>query len=1113
MTFVPVDQSARDRIRDALDESLCIEAGAGTGKTTALVSRVVNVLRTGRATVDEIAVITFAEAAAAELAGRVREGLEDALEQAADERERQRIHEALSRLYRAHIETIHAFCGNLLRERPVEAHLDPAFRVADSLTARLTFESDYALWQTELLSGSASAVMVAINRGLGLAGIRSIVEVVDRFRELTPLVLHPAPQADIHGFVDVYHAVAGELRSLLPLAGQDTNATAQIERILAFDERLVEAASDHEWLEREILHAAPYVKKTAGSQPNWDDKNDCKRTKMLFVALRDATEEIQPAMRTEALAGILSLAQAFVAAQEGRRRADGIADFDDLLNWSRDLLRDSREAREYFRKRFRVLFVDEFQDTDPVQAEIALLLASDDEPGANLLELRPRPGALTVVGDPKQSIYRFRRADISVYDAVRNGPLAGAAPQLVQNFRSTRGVIDWVNDVFDRALVEVEGVQPGNTALVPANGALADESRSICVVRADPAASADAARTNEAFLIAATIRRAVEEHWPIRDGQGERPAQWRDIAILFPTRTGQELYEESLRRSGIPYRVEGGRSFFARQEVRDLSAVLTAVDDPLDQVSLIGALRSAAFGCSDEDLYLHVTRGGRLDYRSDAGASPDAVREAFVILLDLQRLRAGVSLSRLVRATVERLRMIEVALAGWDGQQAAANLAKLVEQARAFSSGGGGGLRAFAHWLAEQQDGRDTEDAGIAEPSDNAVRLVTIHSAKGLEYPIVALANLATKPSSPVEPVADRAGHRLHLRVTSAKAQFATPNFAAEWTSEKAQLDAEALRLLYVATTRARDRLIVPVSYPGRAPGARLATLTGSLPDADAPIEEVTDGCFVVDPATLRPLDADEPPPASPPPPAAVDAELARRDAWDVARQAAVRTAQAELTIHPATKDEGDNPIPAALLGADDTPLIAGQGPPAEKGEALHKVLELIDLRAPNNLDTVVASVCEVAGLQEHTDEVLALARACLESGPLARALAADELWREVPYTMHVAGGYATGRIDLVFREHDELVVLDWKSDSVGPASVAAAAEIHRPQAEAYAAALTAATRTPVREVIFVFPRAGASAAIAIDTADAVFSTAAAPDEGVHSAPMRVLSHAPRSDA
>lgn len=189
---------------------------------------------------------------------------------------------------------------------------------------------------------------------------------------------------------------------------------------------------------------------------------------------------------------------------------------------------------------------------------------------------------------------------------------------------------------------------------------------------------------------------------------------------------------------------------------------------------------------------------------------------------------------------------------------------------------------------------------------------------------------------------------------------------------------------------------------------------------------------------------------------------------------ATVAAARDALEVHPATRDEGDEPVPAALAGAGDEPLIASEAdsPPRLKGEALHWALEQVDLAAPDDLEQVVRAVCAVTGIAEAADEVLELARACLASPVVARALAADELWREVPYTRRVADGYATGRIDLVFREGDELMVADWKSDSVGPEGIEAAAEGHRGQAEAYADALEAATGTRPGEVVFVFPRA-----------------------------------------
>jgi ATP-dependent helicase/nuclease subunit A len=235
------------------------------------------------------------------------------------------------------------------------------------------------------------------------------------------------------------------------------------------------------------------------------------------------------------------------------------------------------------------------------------------------------------------------------------------------------------------------------------------------------------------------------------------------------------------------------------------------------------------------------------------------------------------------------------------------------------------------------------------------------------------------------------------------------------------------------------------------------------------------DGCFVIDGDGLPALPEDQPPLRADAPPDAVDAALADREAWDVARTDLLRTASEALEVHPATKDEGDDPIPAPLLGADDQPLIVGESaaPARLKGEALHRALELIDLAAPANVEETVRAVCILGGIEDAAGEVTQMVEACLASPVAARARAATALWREVPYTLRVEDGYATGRIDFVFREVDELVVVDWKSDMIGPGQADAAAAAHRPQAEAYVRALEQATGMRVKEVVFVFPRAG----------------------------------------
>ncbi|HWQ24382.1 MAG TPA: UvrD-helicase domain-containing protein [Gaiellaceae bacterium] len=1076
--LVPIDQDVRERIRSDLRTSLCVEAGAGTGKTTVLVARVVEILRSGHASVDEIAVITFTEAAAAELAARIRQELEDALASATDDDERRRIHDALAGLHRAHVETIHAFAAGLLRERPVEAGLDPGFEVLDALAAQLHFDAAYEEWLQGLLSEERPEVVTAVRRRFDLDQIRALVETVHAYRSLLPLAPAAVGGNGAATLVAEMQAAADECRRLLPSVGTDEDGARDMEAIVEYAAALEAARDDPVELDRQILYRAPRLRPGRGRKDDWDDPALCAESKALRKRVRAQIETAQEALRTEAIAACLPLAEDFVARYEAARKAEGVADFDDLLEWARDLLAESPEARAYFRTRFPVVLVDEFQDTDPVQADIALCIASDAEPGDDWLELTPRPGALTVVGDPKQSIYRFRRADIAVYDSIRLGPLAGREARLVQNFRSVKGVLDFANTVFDQVLVAQEGVQPANIPLAVGSAALSDESLSVCVVHgevADP--KAPTIRAEEARLLATTIRQAVEDGWLVRDRDSgaERPATYGDVVVLLPRRTQLDVYLDAFRRAGLPVRAEGGRSFFQRQEVRDLANLLQAVDDPLDQIALVASLRSTCFGCSDEEIFLHLAAGNRLDYRLEPVDSPESVAEALALMRDLHDLRSRVSLSQLVRATLEKTRLVEIALAGWDGQQSAANLVKLADQARAFSASGAGGLRGFARWLSDQRASSDEAEANVAEESDEVVRIMTIHASKGLEFPIVALANLGGTPDHRVEPVPDRRARRLHVRIKNGEAEFKTPGFDEAWAHEKEQKAAEEKRLLYVAVTRARDHLLIPVASRPDKPDRMLSHLLPFLPEWEPELAGTqVNGCYVVDRDALPELPDDEPPLRADAPETEVEAALAERAAWEAARATTVAAARDELEVHPATRDEGDEPVPAALVGAGDEPLIASadESPPRLKGEALHWALEQVDLRAPDDLEEVVRAICSVTGIADAAGEVLEMARACLESPVVARALAADELWREVPYTRRVADGYATGRIDLVFREGKELVVADWKSDSVGPAAVEAAAEGHRAQAVAYADALEAATGMRPKEVVFVFPRA-----------------------------------------
>lgn len=1099
-----IDAEDRARIATEVDANLCVEASAGTGKTTSMVDRVVAILTGGpvhgrEIGVDDIAVITFTEFAAAELMSRVREALE-AMRADATYEVLERVDAALATLHRAHIETIHAFCLGLLRERPIEAGLDPQFAPMDDLEAGVRFDAAYLEWLEHRLREGGDDLVLAIDRGFGLRQIRRLVEAVHEHRAVLPLSPLEVGDPDVAGLVESVRTWATELDVLTLQCTRDDDAGLQqvyaaLEWAATLEEFAAGGGPGGDEVIQFLLFDPPRFRIDWGKKENWGE-GPVALQKELRKLMRDSAREVADGLRARALAGVLGEAEGFALAYEQQRRRVGVADFNDILLWARRMLRDSTEACDYFRQRFPVLLVDEFQDTDPVQAEIILTLASDDAPGEKWIAMQPRPGGLTVVGDPKQSIYRFRRADITVYEEVRLGPLAGGHAELVQNFRSVSGVIDWVNTSFDQLLVAEPKRQPANLRLAPHRDAVPPPHLAVTLLR--DAVQADAVadeRRAEAEGIAKMVRHVLDEGWLVfdRDTRTVRPVEQGDIAILVKAWTDIDMFTGALRRAGVRALTSGGKLFFNRQEVRDLANLLTSVHDPLDQVALVGALRSQAFGCSDEELLLWKACGGPIDYRySYATDPPERVKQAMATMKRLNARAQQVPLPVLVREAVEQTRLIDVVLVGPGGAQAAANVRRLMEQARLFAANGSGGLRQFAGWLARQREEEESGDAPIAERADDAVLVTTIHASKGLEFPVVLLANLGVKRQDRHDPIPDREAGLLHVRVLgNDSAEFTTPGYSDHAEEEEKHADAEDVRLLYVATTRARDHLIIALprapretkpkrkADPPKMERSLLALLHPHLPYDDGTHGEVVNGVNVVDVAALPELPPDlvlEDPVADA---HEVQRLLAEREKWSEQREAVMAEASVALELKRPTDESAERDL------ADDdnldwgTPSIVNAQSGATVGKALHQVMEEIDFADPSNLRALATSACAGHGLtSDDVDDVVEMAQACLESDAAARAFAADEAWREVPYMLAIDTGFESGRIDLLIREGDSLTVIDWKSDAVGADNVDERAETHRHQAECYAAALQRITGMPVKEVIFVFARARAEATI-----------------------------------
>jgi len=1078
---LPGDQAARERIASDLDTNLCVEAAAGTGKTTVLVNRVVNLLAAGSVNVDQLVVITFTEKAAAELATRVRDVLESRAREASGE-EHERLLTAARDLYRAHIETIHSFATALLRERPVEAGIDPLFEVLEGLAAGLEFDAAYERFQDELLSESRPEVERALRRGLGLAELREACEHVHEHRYLLPLSVPAESDDDVNAAIGHFRAIGDELMGLLRQhqpPGED-RAVEIIEGIHDWVERLESRPADER--ERGLLFGAPArTHLGAGNAGNWG--GDKPRIKELQEEYKERFGLARGTLRSNALLGLLPHVERFVSNYAAERKRAGRADFDDLLFWARDLLRHSRPAREYFRGRFRAVLIDEFQDTDPVQAELALLLTSDEEPGEDWRTLRPGSGRLTVVGDPKQSIYRFRRADIAVYDQVKAGSLQSGAEQISTNFRSNPELLAALNSAFDQILTAEPGVQPGNVPFESPHGAAPALRPPIVVAEGKLEDDAEGVRREEARVIAALLHTAHTEGWEIRDRHDEdrwRACRWGDMAILLPARTGLELYEEALAQAGIPYRHEGSRDFFQRDEVRDLIWVLSTIDDPTDRVALVGALRSSAFAVSDEELVIHAASAGGLSYRSLKQGASELVNEALAELHDLHRMRRSVSLAEVVRRVVDRTRLVEFALTREDGEQGAANLLAIVDDARLFSAAGGGGLRPFIRHLRDSMEQEAIEiEATVAEETDDVVRIMTMHGAKGLEYPIVALANLGSQSSAQHAPVPREDESFLHFRVGAGSlgrsGHFATPNYETAWDSEKTYIQAERLRLLYVAATRAREHLLIPCVVGALQAKNLLGTLVRALAQ-DPALVTIIDADRITAPA----LDSEG---ASSVSEDQVATAVAERAEWLAGRKALKANSHHEREIEIASSRERALGPLAAEVSTFGAALLLSDAPPLPVGDAVHMVMERVTLPGAADLEAIADDVCKEGGIATQTADVVAMCRACLQAHCVQDALAAGRWWREVPFVLNLAADtadadrapLATGRVDLVTDDGGELVVIDYKTDKDVTAETAEehALQKHSGQAEIYAHALASATGLPVREVVFVYCKAG----------------------------------------
>ncbi|WP_407123432.1 UvrD-helicase domain-containing protein [Bradyrhizobium sp. STM 3561] len=1147
-----VDAKARDRILNDYETTLFVEAAAGTGKTTVLVGRIVGLIRSGKGTLARIVAVTFTEKAAGEMKLRLRLELEKARLHA-DPAERNRLDKALEELELAHIGTIHAFCGDLLGERPVEAGVDPAFKMLDDTAAEAIADQAFERWLQRILADPPEGPRRILRRRSGSEPpheqLRTAMHALCNHRDFAQAWRRDA--FDRQKAIDVLLDELAEVGELASLSSwTDDYLTRNLAEIASFvrEATRLEAVRgrDYDGLEADLRDLATNRRRFKG----WDYKGAPRTTfgrlsRDEVLARRDGVRTKLKAFVASSDADLAPLVhdalQEAIVVYESLKSKTGSLDFLDLLIKMRNLVRDDEKVRKELQGRFSHFFVDEFQDTDPLQAEILMLLAADDHAATDWRAVKPVPGKLFLVGDPKQSIYRFRRADVALYAEIKRLLLGVGAEllHLTTSFRATPSIQAFINSAFAPAIAADEEAD-GYVALEQARAEVSGRPTIVALPAPRPYGDFGKVtdwRINESLpgAVGAFVDWLVNESgWTVEEAGQETAIRPRHIAILFRRfrnfRTDvTRPYVRELEARRIPHVLVGGRSFHDREEVVALRNAVTAIEWPDDELKVFATLRGPLFALSDESLLLYrqsINEEGNLIIRrldptrvADRATLRPAALEVADALDLLRQLHAGRN-SRPIAETLTMLLQAVRAQAGialWqNGEQALANCQRLIDTARRFERTASS-FRAFVESIETDAERGGVDEAPIVEEGTEGVRVMTVFKAKGLEFPVVILGD-PTCPSS-----RDRPSRHIDANRSIWLEQIcgASPVELLEASDLELKRDrAEAVRVAYVAATRARDLLVVPTCGDGPIDGwfeslnpllyPADATRRRSLPAAGCPIfgeESVLDrgpkgkpplsgsvrpglhlrepGNVPVtwwDPAALG-LQTEELAPlrhqrlleADPGEIAATDS-VRRHDTWKAQRltmlaEASLPTLRMRTITSLAQDGEAQEPhaepVEVHVVARDGTDRPGGR----RFGTLVHAVLALIDLQSSSvDLAAVAAVQGKIVGAtKEEIDAAVATVSRAKTHPLLQRAAAAAKvgrLRREIPVMLLQDEVLIEGVVDLAFRE--ELpdfagwTVVDFKTDR----ELSEARDRYVRQVQLYSRAVSASTGLPARGVL-----------------------------------------------
>ncbi|OUO17009.1 helicase-exonuclease AddAB subunit AddA [Flavonifractor sp. An4] len=1158
---------------------LLVSAAAGSGKTRVLVERLLARVEEG-ADVDRFLVITYTKAAAAELRSRIVEELSDRLALRPTDGHLRR---QATLVYKAGISTIHAFCAQLLRECGHLLDLDPDFRLCDEGEAGIlmlralndvldrryeSMEADFAQLVDTMSAGRDDARLVQI-----VLDIRGRVQA------------HPNPAAwleeqertfALEGISDPVQTPWGKLL-LADAAGQaaywrqrmeeardlcerDANLLANYGDSVAQTAQALqqfEEAASQGWDAARALLPIPFP--TVGRKKMVDDPAAVERVKVIRTACKkrlekledwfaDSGDDLLADLRTvyPAMRGLFALVRDFEEAYAAEKARRGLVDFSDLEHMAvRLLVGEDGQPTELARQwstRYDEIMVDEYQDTNEVQNAIFSALSKD---GTNLF----------MVGDVKQSIYRFRLADPTIflgkYRSFKPYTEAGEGEErrviLSRNFRSRPEVLEGCNDLF-RAVMSVpfgEMEYSDDQALYP--GAPFQPDSTYCVeldaldgdIDGEEGAEKVSRDLLEARFAARRIRDLLDQNFPVSDGEGgTRPVRPSDIVILLRSpNTVLRHYARALGERDILWEAEGGGDFFGSTEISVALSLLQIVDNPRQDVPLISVLRSPVYGFSADRLAQIRAASPDTDFYAALAADDGEDSKAFLAELDDLRFGSGdMSSHQLLWHIYDRTNLLGIFGAMEEGETRQGNLLALAELARQFEGAGHKGLFRFLTYLTRLRENGNTLTPPTPGRTGGGVRIMSIHKSKGLEFPVVLLCGLARRLNREdmSRPILFHPKLGVGPKGLDVERGIEYPTLARMAVARQLEREmmAEELRLLYVAMTRAKEKLILSVALTGG--GKDLEKLAG---DAGDPVDpQVLLACqsvgqWVLLHALCRPeagalrraagqdvavLDtsfgpawdirfvdgtplAQMPPHRWTAPQREQEEEEGGEDLTDLLRwtyphgaEVAIPSKLTATQLKGRALDEEaaeEAPRPARSLSfgrprfaAEEMGLTA-----AQRGTALHQVLQYIDFEKAETVEGVQAEIARLVEGQYITPqqgEVVdpapiaaffqsELGQQLLSSVSLRREFKFSILEPASRYYPHAGEGEQVlfqGVVDCYYETLEGITVVDFKTDRVTKRTVAERAEHYRPQLEAYSRALAEITgKQVIRRVLWFF--------------------------------------------